>query len=298
MHLIDAHTTTSCRSMRMVTVAAIPSPSRGVYYLGAVPLHAYGFVMAVAILVAARIGRREWVRRGHDANEFSDLVAWIVVAGILGARIYHVVSDYQLFVDRPLRVVQIWNGGLSIWGAVAGGAVAVAVLARRRHLDVLDLVDSIAPGLVLGQAIGRWGNWFNQELFGEPTSLPWGLLIDPAHRPRGYEQFATFHPTFLYESLWAILVFVVLIWMDRRLKLAKGQVCAAYIALYTAGRFVLENMRIDPAHTIGPMRLNAWVSLGLFLFGVAWFVWLGRRNPYDRTVLRPGTTAGRSSPST
>ena len=174
------------------------------YYLGPLLLHAYGLALAVGILVAARVAERRWVARGHPATEFANLVTWVVVAGIVGARLYHVVSDFQLFTGNPWTIVAIWQGGLSIWGAVAGGGVAVAVLARRRNLDAGDLVDSIAPAVALGQAIGRWGNWFNQEIFGTPTTLPWGLEIDRAHRPPGYEQFVTFHPMFLYESLYAI----------------------------------------------------------------------------------------------
>ncbi len=256
------------------------------YYLGPLPLHAYGLALAVGILVAARVAERRWVARGHPATEFADLVTWVVVAGIVGARLYHVVSDFQLFTGDPWKIVAIWQGGLSIWGAVAGGGVAVAVLARRRNLDAGDLVDSIAPAVALGQAIGRWGNWFNQEIFGTPTRLPWGLEIDRAHRPPGYEQFATFHPMFLYESLYALIVFVVLVWMERRFRLVKGQVCAAYVGLYTAGRFVFENMRIDLAHTIGPLRLNAWFSLFAFATGWSWFLYLGRRG---RAVLAMGS---------
>ncbi len=237
----------------------------------------YGIMLAIGVLVAVQIAQRRWVKRGHPARELSDLVVWLVVAGVIGARLYHVASDYQLFTDDPLKALRIWEGGLSIWGAVAGGGVALVVLARRRHLDLGDLVDSIAPGLVLAQAIGRWGNWFNQELFGEPTRLPWGLEIDLANRPRGYERFTTFQPTFLYESLYALAIFFVLLWMERRFRLVKGQIFAAYVGLYTAGRFVFENMRIDPAHTIGPLRLNAWLSLVLFVAGWALFVWLGRR---------------------
>ena len=206
-----------------MVIASLPSPSRGIYYFGPLPLHAYGLALAVGILVAARVGQRRWVARGHPATEFADLVIWVVIAGIVGARLYHVVSDFQLFTGDPWKIVAIWQGGLSIWGAVAGGAIAVAVLARRRNLDAGDLVDSIAPAVALGQAIGRWGNWFNQEIFGEPTTLPWGLEIDRIHRPLGYEHFATFHPTFLYESLYALIVFAVLVWMERRFRFVKGQ---------------------------------------------------------------------------
>jgi prolipoprotein diacylglyceryl transferase len=260
----------------VTALAAIPSPSDSVLHVGPLPLHLYGLILAVAVIVAARIAERRWVRRGHDAKDFSDLVVWIVVGGVVGARLYHVVSDYQLFRGQWLDAFKIWQGGLSIWGAVLGGAVVTVVLARRRHLDLGDLVDSIAPALVLAQAIGRWGNWANQELFGRPSSLPWAVEIDVAHRPAEYANVATFQPTFLYESLWCLAVFAVLLTVERRVRLMKGQLLALYLMLYTAGRFAFENMRIDPANRIGPLRLNAWVCIGTFLAAGAWFLWLRR----------------------
>ncbi|MCZ7528305.1 MAG: prolipoprotein diacylglyceryl transferase [Acidimicrobiia bacterium] len=195
----------------------------------------------------------------------------------MGARVYHVITDYQLYTDDWLGVFRIWSGGLSIWGAVAGGAIAVVVLARVRRLDTLALMDAMAPGIALAQAIGRWGNWFNQELFGRPTDLPWGLEIDPARRPAGYEQTETFHPTFLYESLWCLAIAGTLIWAEKRFRFARGQTFALYVALYTFGRFWFENLRIDTAHEVLGLRVNAWVSIGLFVASLAWFAWLGRR---------------------
>ena len=260
----------------MTAPAAIPSPSDSVLHLGPLPLHLYGLILAIAVIVAARVAERRWVRRGHPAKDFSDLVVWIVVGGVVGARLYHVVSDYQLFRGQWLDAFKIWQGGLSIWGAVLGGAVVVVVLARRRHLDLGDLVDSIAPALVLAQGIGRWGNWANQELYGRPSGLPWAVEIDVAHRPAAYANVATFQPTFLYESLWCLAVFAVLIAVERRVRLMKGQLLALYLMLYTAGRFVFENMRVDPAHRIGPLRLNAWVCLVTFVAASVWFLWLRR----------------------
>ena len=245
-------------------------------HLGPLPLHLYGLILAIAVIVAARVAERRWVRRGHPAKDFSDLVVWIVVGGVVGARLYHVVSDYQLFRGQWLDAFKIWQGGLSIWGAVLGGAVVVVVLARRRHLDLGDLVDSIAPALVLAQGIGRWGNWANQELYGRPSGLPWAVEIDVAHRPAAYANVGTFQPTFLYESLWCLAVFAVLIAVERRVRLMKGQLLALYLMLYTAGRFVFENMRVDPAHRIGPLRLNAWVCIVTFVAASVWFLWLRR----------------------
>jgi phosphatidylglycerol---prolipoprotein diacylglyceryl transferase len=261
----------------------IPSPSDNIVHLGPVPLHMYGLMLAIGVLVAVKVSEVRWVRRGHPAKQFNDIVVWVVVAGVIGARLYHVITDYELFTDDWLRAFKIWEGGLGIWGAVIGGALAVVVLARRRHLDLGDLCDCIAPGLVFAQAIGRWGNWFNQELFGAPSKLPWALKIDVAHRPDGYLQYATFQPTFLYESLWCLAIGLALIWIDHHRKLKKFQIFALYCMAYTAGRFVFEEMRIDPAHTIGPLRLNAWVSIVVFVGALAWFLWLNRHGePVER----------------
>jgi prolipoprotein diacylglyceryl transferase len=265
-------------------VGSIPSPSENVIHLGPVPLHMYGLMLAIGVLVAVRVAEVRWVRRGHPAKEFSDLVVWIVIAGVIGARVYHVITDYQLFTDDWLRAFKIWQGGLSIWGAVIGGGIAAVVLARRRHLDLGDLVDCIAPGLVFAQGIGRWGNWFNQELFGAPSKLPWALEIDPSKRPAGYGQYATFQPTFLYESMYCIALGVALIWIDHHFRLKKLQLFALYCMGYTAARLVFEEMRIDPAHTIGPLRVNAWVSIVVFLAAAASFFWLNR---HGVPVVRP-----------
>lgn len=261
--------------------AYIPSPSRGVIELGPIPLRAYGFLMAFGVLVAVQIAERRWQARGGEKGVVSSLALWVVGGGLLGARIYHVITDFERYQGAWLDTLKVWQGGLSIWGAVLGGAAAATVVARLHHLDQLAFLDSCAPGVVLAQAIGRWGNWFNQELFGKPTTRPWGLEILPEHRPSGYLEFETFHPTFLYESLWALGVFAVLMRLDRRgikgTRLARGQLVAAYGALYTFGRFWFENLRIDEAHVIGPLRINAWVSLIAFTGCSIWFVIAGRR---------------------
>ena len=268
-------------------LASIPSPSDGVLRLGPVPLHMYGLMIAVGVLVAAKVGKVRYIRKGgpdlpdeerHERGVAFDSIAfWAVVGGIIGARLYHVVTDYQLFEGHPERILQIWKGGLGIWGAVLGGALAAWVVARRHKLVFLDIADSIVPGLAFAQAIGRWGNWFNQELFGGPSTLPWAVEIDAAHRPHDYAQYSTFQPTFLYESLWCVALGFVLIWVDKRFKLARGQLFALYAAGYTAFRFVMEEMRIDPAHTIGPLRVNAWVSIVVFVISVTIFAVLGHR---------------------
>jgi prolipoprotein diacylglyceryl transferase len=246
----------------------------------------YGLMIALGVLVAARVGRTRYVRKGgtddpetvkQRAEAFDSVAFWAVIGGIIGARLYHVITDYQLFDGHPERIVQIWKGGLGIWGGVIGGAAAVWLVGRRRRLVFADIADSIVPGLAFAQAIGRWGNWFNQELFGGPSTLPWAVEIDRAHRPAGYAQNATFQPTFLYESLWCLALGFALLWVDRKFTLARGQLFALYAAGYTAFRLPMEEMRIDPAHTIGPLRVNAWVSIVVFILSVLVFLYLGRR---------------------
>jgi prolipoprotein diacylglyceryl transferase len=210
--------------------------------------------------------------------------------------VYHVITDYQRFEDDPLKAFQIWKGGLSIWGAVIGGALAVVVITRRRHMPTLVVMDCMAPGILTAQAIGRWGNWFNQELFGKPTTLPWGLEIAPAHRPLAYARYETFHPTFLYESLCCLALVGVLLLVERRFPLKQGQTFALYVILYTFGRFWFENLRIDAAHDIGPLRVNAWVSLLVFAGGILWFWWLGRHESRQRQPGRSAAHERRSEP--
>ena len=266
-------------------LGSIPSPADG--NLG--PFHMYGFILAMGVLVGVYVAERRWRNRGYPKDGIYDIAFWVVIWGVIGARLYHVVTDYQLFEDDPWRAFQIWRGGLGIWGAVIGGAIAVVVTTHRRKLPTLVVMDCMAPGIVLAQAMGRWGNYFNQELFGKPSTLPWALEIAPQHRPAGYLQYSTFQPTFLYESLACLAIFGILLVVEHRTRLKFGQTFALYVALYTFARFFFENMRIDPAHEIAGMRINAWVSIGVFLFGVGWFVWLGRHEPEQR---RPGHVEG------
>ena len=261
----------------LTLIASIPSPDQGVFDVGPLRIHAYGLMLAIGIVVATLVADRRFANRGGEPKAVVDIALWVVLGGVIGARVYHLFTGYDWDDGGLLGTVEIWEGGLSIWGAVLGGALAAWIVCRVRHLDFLVLADSVAPGLVLAQAIGRWGNYFNQELFGRPTDLPWGLEIDAGHRPIEYLQNETFHPTFLYESLYALLIAGVLLWAERAFRFKRGQTFALYVALYTAGRFVIENMRSDPASQLGPLRFNAWVSLGLCIFGIAWFVWLGRR---------------------
>ncbi len=221
-------------------LGSIPSPSSG--NLG--PFHMYGVILAVGVLVGVYVAEQRWRRRGYPRDGIYDISFWVVIWGVIGARLYHVVTDYQLFEDDPWRAFQIWRGGLGIWGAVIGGAIAVLVITHRRKMPTLAVMDCMAPGIVLAQAIGRWGNYFNQELFGKPSTLPWALEIAPAHRPSGYVQYSTFQPTFLYESLACLAICGVLLLVEKRASLKLGQTFALYVALYTFAALLVR----EPAH--------------------------------------------------
>ncbi len=260
----------------------IPSPGTGVWYLLGFPLRAYALCIIAGIVVALVIANRRWRARGGNPESLETAVMVGVPFGIVGARLYHVATDYQLYFGPgrdPVDALRIWNGGLGVWGAVALGALGAYLVARRRRIRFPALLDAVAPGLVVAQAIGRLGNWFNQELFGRPTTLPWALEIDAAHRPAGFEQFTTFHPTFLYELLWNLGVAAVLIWADRRFRLGHGKVFALYVVLYTAGRFWIEALRIDTVNEIGGFRLNNYTSVIGFVVALVWLLWLVRNRP-------------------
>ena len=264
----------------MPLIASIPSPADGVIDIG-ISLHVYGVLLAIGVIVASIIAERRWKRWSHDPRDFQSIVVVLVICGVIGARLYHVATDYQLFEGDWLRVLEIWKGGLSIWGVVIGGMIGLIVMCRVKGYDSLGLMDAIVPGLALAQAIGRFGNYFNQELFGEPSDLPWALEIDPENRPAGFERHETFHPTFLYESLYVLVLIAVLVRVERRFRLRRGQLSALYAMGYTFGRFWLEHLRIDDANLILGFRVNAWVSVAAFLAGLGWFLWLGRHSTVD-----------------
>lgn len=266
---------------------SIPSPSQGVWELPipgtglVLPIRAYALCILTGIVVAWIIASRRWKARGGSQDTLETAILWAVPVGIIGARLYHVITDHQLYFGpgrHPIEALYIWRGGLGIWGAVAAGAFAVWLVCRRRGASFAAMADSLAPGVAVAQGIGRLGNWFNQELFGRPTTLPWGLEIDPLHRPDGYEQYATFQPTFLYELIWVLLVALALVLLDRRLKLGHGQVFWLYVVLYTFGRFWVESLRIDTANHIGGWRINEYVSLVVFIGGIIAFVITRRRH--------------------
>lgn len=274
----------------MNILASIPSPPAGEIYLGPVPLRGYAFCIIIGVFLAVWLGNRRWVARGGRTGTVADISVWAVPFGLIGGRLYHVITDYQLYFGEGrdwVDAFKIWEGGLGIWGAVALGAVGAWIGCRRRGIPLPAYADVVAPGLALAQAIGRWGNWFNQELYGRPTDLPWAVEIDRDNRPLESLDLATYHPTFLYESLWCIGVAALVIWADRRFKLGHGRAFALYVAAYTVGRFWIEYLRIDETHHVLGLRLNNWTALGVFLLAVAYILISRRVSPGREEVVEP-----------
>lgn len=265
-------------------LAFIPSPAQGVWNLGPIPVRAYALLIVAGIIIAVWFGGKRYVTRGGRPGTITDIAIWAVPFGIIGGRLYHVVTDNQLYFGPDGKglaaAFRIWDGGLGIWGAVALGALGAWIGARRAGVALPPVADAIAPAIALAQAIGRLGNYFNQELFGKPTTVPWALEIDPVHRPAGYEQFATFQPTFLYESLWLLGMVLVLVWADKRFRMGHGRVFALYVLLYCIGRFWIEGLRIDDANVLLGLRLNEWTSI---LVGLGALIYL-----IVSAKLRPG----------
>jgi prolipoprotein diacylglyceryl transferase len=264
-------------------ILSIPSPPVNGWQLGPFFLHIYALCLIAGIVAAWMIGNRRWQARGGTAEQFETIVLVAIPIGIIGARIYHVLThlgDYFGPGIDPWSSLRIWEGGIAIYGAIGFGALGAWFMCRRSGVRFSSLADSLAPGIAVGQALGRFGNWFNQELYGLPTNLPWGLEIDPAHRVAGYEQYSTFHPTFAYEAIWNLLVAVTLLWADRRFRLGRGKVFALYVALYGFGRFFTEGIRLDFSYdTFGPIRFNQAVAALICLVGVGLLVWLVRNKP-------------------
>lgn len=259
-------------------VASLPSPSNGSISLGPLELRGYGLMIALGVIAAVWLASRRWGERGGDPEDISAIALWAVPAGVVGARLYHVITDWQKYQDRPLDALKIWEGGLGIPGGMALGVIVGLLVARRRRINLPVVLDAATPALPLAQGIGRWGNWFNQELFGRPTDLPWGLEIDPPRRPERYAEFDTFHPTFLYESLWNIALCLVLIRIDRSGRLRSGRLFSAYVVGYFVARLGLEVLRVDSASLILGIRVNIWVSLVGIAVGAA-FVATGLARP-------------------
>ena len=262
----------------------IPSPDWHMFSVGPLTIHAYALCILAGIAAALWLTTRRWAARGRDPEIVWDVVMWAVPAGIVGARAYHVlITDPVGYFGPgadPVDALKIWEGGLGIMGAVAFGAVAAWWVCRRHGVPLAAFADAAAPGLLLAQAIGRWGNWFNQELFGRPTTLPWGLEIDPsnANFPAGLPADTLFHPTFLYESLWNLAGVVLLLALDRRYRLDGGRLFALYLVHYGIGRMLIELfLRIDTALMVLGLRVHVWTSLGVVLLGAVLFVLLSLR---------------------
>ena len=267
---------------------SIPSPSTGVIYLGPIPLRAYSLFIILGIFVAIWLGNKRWIARGGKLGQVSDIAIFAVPFGIIGGRIYHVATDWEKYFgpgQNWIEALKIWNGGLGIWGAIFFGGVGAWIGCKYYKIYLPPLADALAPGIIFAQAIGRMGNYFNQELFGRPTDLSWGLEIAERYRPKGFESFSTFHPTFLYEILWNVAIGFALIYIDRRFKLGHGRVFALYVSLYSLGRLFIENMRIDEARIILGFRLNVFTSLLVIVGGLVYFVISSKTKPGRDTNL-------------
>jgi phosphatidylglycerol---prolipoprotein diacylglyceryl transferase len=255
----------------------LPSPSSPIIFeAGPFALRYYGLCIALGIAAGTWLTSRELARKGYDPALALDALFFTVPLGFIGARAYHVATDYDLYAGDPFPgVFAVWNGGLGIYGAVIGGFIGVLIFARVRGISPLVFADAAAPGLILAQAIGRWGNYFNQELFGRPSNLPWAIEIAPENRPVDFADATAFHPTFLYESIWDVLVCLALLWVARRFadRLKSGDILLLYVSLYSVGRFFVEALRIDPAFLIGNFRGNLFVASVLALtFALIFFL--------------------------
>jgi prolipoprotein diacylglyceryl transferase len=261
-------------------LAYIPSPHSGVVHLGPLTLHMYGLTLLVAILACIWLTGRRWVAMGGEWDLVTRVAVWGVGFGIVGARAYHDITSWSEVPNPKWKgIFEVWEGGLGVWGGIALGTIVGCLVVRRAGWDVYRFMDAVAPGLLLAQGIGRIGNYFNQELYGKPTTLPWGLKIDPAHRPVQYFDRATFHPTFLYELIWDFIGVAILLYVSKRFRLRPPSLFALYVSYYTFGRFFEELLRVDPAHHIAGLRLNAWVSAIVFVCSTAFFIWWQRRDP-------------------
>ncbi|WBC01383.1 prolipoprotein diacylglyceryl transferase [Micromonospora sp. WMMA1976] len=290
----------------MTPLAAMPSPSTAVWQLGPVPIRAYALCIILGIVVACVVTEYRLRRRGVAPGAVLDIAVWAVPAGIIGARIYHVITSPEKYFGaggEPIKALYIWEGGLGIWGAVAGGAVGAWLAARQLGIPFTVIADALAPGLPLAQAVGRLGNWFNNELYGGRTTLPWGLEVhvmdpdNPGHALRDDAgnpvlQPGLYHPTFLYEALWNVGVAALVLFLDRRLRLGRGRAFALYVMGYTAGRFWIELMRTDEANLILGVRLNVWTAALVFLGALAYFIRVRGPREYLVPVGEPAPVTG------
>jgi len=277
---------------------SIPSPPGNGFWLGPLYIHVYGLMYAVGIAAAVVIVRRRWQAMGGDPSLVEQLVPWVLVAGIVGARLYFDLTTPAVMPHTWWGPFAVWDGGLGIWGGVALALVVGIWQLRRRGIDAGAFLDAVAPGLLVAQAIGRIGNYFNQELFGRPTSLPWGLAIAPQYRPPGYGQFATFQPTFLYELLFDLAWAGVLVWLGHRGRVRPPGLFALYVTGYSAFRIFEESLRVDYSQYFFGLRLNLFVATGMVLVGLGWFAYSqlhhrdrGRPLPSEEETVGAGTAA-------
>jgi prolipoprotein diacylglyceryl transferase len=293
-----------------VNLAAIPSPTTSVWHVFGLPIRAYALCIVLGIVAAVLVMEFRLRRRGVAPWASLDMAVWAVPAGIIGARIYHVVTspgEYFGTGGNPIKIFQIWEGGLGIWGAVAGGAVGAWLAARQLGLPLSVFADSLAPGLPLAQAIGRFGNWFNNELYGSVTTLPWGLRVhdmdraNPGHATVIDGKPVTlpdlYHPAFLYEAVWDVGVAILVFLLDRRFKFGRGRAFAIYVMAYTAGRFWIEMLRIDDANEFFGIRLNVFVSVVVFLLALAYFLVVKGPRAYVVPIDAPDTAPVRAAES-
>ena len=264
-------------------LAYIPSPSTNGISIGPFRLHVYGLMIAIGVVAAVWLAQRRWEKIGGKPGTIAALAVWGVPGGLIGARLYSLATSWQVDTQGHwYRGFEIWDGGLGIWGGIVGGVALGAIGARRMGLSLWPLLDCVAPAFALAQAVGRWGNYFNQELYGRRSGLPWAVKIDNPQVPgRVYPPGTTFQPTFLYESLWDLAVVGLVIWTERRLRIRRGYLVAAYAAFYTFGRFWTEYLRIDEAHHYLGLRLNDWTSIAVFVVAVAVLLIFGRAKPGD-----------------
>ena len=287
----------------MATLAYIPSPHTGVVHLGPLQLHMYGLTLLVAILACIYLTGRRWTAMGGEWDLVTRVAVWGVGFGVVGARLYHDITSWNEVPSPKWQgIFEVWKGGLGVWGGIFLGTVVGAIVVKRSGADVAKFADAAAPGLLLAQGIGRIGNWWNQELYGKPTTLPWGLKIDIAHLPADpkYAGFTTFHPTFLYELIWDLVGVVLLIYIGKRFRIRPPGLFALYVAGYSLARIGEELLRVDPAHHIFGLRLNFFVAIALLIVGVVWFIRVQRRpgepdpRPYPRATGTPAAgVAGR-----
>jgi prolipoprotein diacylglyceryl transferase len=275
-------------------IASIPSPKTGEFHLGPLLVHAYGLLYGVAVVAAVLIARKRWVARGGSAELVDEVALWGFPAGLVGGRIYHVVTSWNEVPHTWWGPFAVWKGGLGIWGGIALGVIVGLWRVKRRGEDVPLFMDLAGvPALLVAQSIGRVGNWFNQELFGKPTDLPWGLKISPENRPAQYANDPTFHPTFLYEIIWNLALAAFLVTLGRRRDIRPPGLFALYVAGYSAFRIFEELLRVDPAHHFLGLRLNLFVAIALTVGGLLWF-WLSQRRP-RRQVKTASRDASRAS---